>query len=121
MANPDTFTDIWNEAFKTYQDQTGRKLQNDSALQKLRTTDDLLAELESRQQGFEEFRNRHGKLWSALSSCLKPLDQLGSSLQSAVSSVPFAPAVFVGILYLVRVSQNISMAISFTRSVHLGV
>jgi hypothetical protein len=106
MSGTASFTDVWNEAFATYQQQTGRKLQNDANLKKLDSTDDLLGEIEKRQFAFGSFRHKHGRLWSALSTCLKPLDLLGKTVQSATSSTPFAPVVFAGVLHLVQVSNS---------------
>jgi hypothetical protein len=103
MNDSESYTDIWNQAFKTYQEQTGRKIQNDSQLKKLRSASDLLKEIESRGKAFGSFRAKHKKLWSVLSSCLKPLDLLGRTLQDAVTSAPFAPAVFASVLHLVSV------------------
>jgi thiamine kinase-like enzyme len=99
-----SFTNIWDEAFKTYEKQTGRKLTRDTELlKKLRSSDDLLHEIEASSGKFDEFRIKHGKLWSALGNCLKPLDLLGKTLQNAASSTPFVPAVFAGVLHLVKV------------------
>jgi hypothetical protein len=106
MSGPTAFTDIWNEAFTLYQQQTGRRLQNDSRLKKLKSSDDLLGEIETQQVTFGSFRQEHGQLWSALSTCLTPLDLLGHTVESAVSSAPFAPVVFAGVFHLLKVSED---------------
>ena len=106
-SEPETFQEIWDQAFKTYQDQTERKLQSDERLIKLRSSKDLLNEIESSQKAFGSFRNRHGKLWSVLGSCLAPIDLLGHTLQDSLSSAPFAPAVFASVFHLVNVSDQI--------------
>jgi hypothetical protein len=104
MDNEEAFQDIWNQAFKTYQEQTGRKLQNDSQLKKLQSTKDLLDEIDACSKSFGSFRNNHSKLWDTLSSCLAPMNSLGNALQSALSSTPFVPAILTSVLYLVNVS-----------------
>jgi hypothetical protein len=106
MNDSPAFTDIWNEAFTIYQQQTGRTLQNDSSLKKLASSDDLLSEIETQQAAFGSFRNKHGRLWSALSTCLKPLDLLGHTLESAISSTPFASVVFAGVFHLIKVGEH---------------
>jgi cytosine/uracil/thiamine/allantoin permease len=104
MDDEETFQDIWNQAFKTYQEQTGRKLQNDSQLKKLQSTNDLLDEIDAHSKTFGSFRNKHSKLWNALSSCLAPMSLLGNALQSALSATPFVPTILTGVLHLINVS-----------------
>lgn len=103
-----TLRELLEEAFKTYQDQTGRKIQNDtSLLRKVRTTKDLLDEVELRNKNFEKFREHHDALWGKLKTCLKPLDTIGHTLQNAVTSTPIAPAVFASVLHLVNVRARV--------------
>jgi hypothetical protein len=109
-SDPPAFTDIWNEAFAIYQRQTGRTLQNDSRLKKLTSSDDLLSEIETQQADFGSFRNKHGRLWSALSTCLKPLDLLAHTAESAIASTPFVPAVFAGVFHLIKVCAHFTEA-----------
>jgi hypothetical protein len=104
MDNEEAFQEIWNQAFKTYQEQTGRRLQNDSQLEKLQSTKDLLDEIDACSKSFGSFRNNHTKLWNALSSCLAPMSSLGNGLHSALSSTPFVPAILTGVLHLINVS-----------------
>jgi hypothetical protein len=105
MDNEEAFIDIWNQAFKTYQDQTGH-LRNDNQLKKLHSTNDLLNEIDARSNAFGSFRNNHGRLWNALSSCLAPMNLLDDALQSALSSVPFVPVIFTSVSYLINVSES---------------
>jgi hypothetical protein len=106
MDDAGSFADVWNQAFKTYREQTDRELQNDTQLKKLQSTTDLLNEIESRSKEFGSFRNKHKKLCSALSRCLKPLELLGNALQNAVTSAPFASMVFASVLHLITVGNT---------------
>ena len=107
MNDSESFADIWNQALKTYQEKTGRKLQihGDSPLKELQTTNALLNEVESRSKAFRDFRKKRKKLCSALSSCLKPVELLGDTLEKAVPSTPFVPLVFASVLYLIMVGN----------------
>jgi hypothetical protein len=109
-SGPSVFADIWGDAFTIYQQQTGRTLRNDPSLKKLTSSDDVLSEIEAQQAAFGDFRNKHDRLWSALSTCLTPLDLLGHTVESAISSVPVAPAVFAGVFHLVKVGEHLNAA-----------
>lgn len=107
MSDNGSFREIWDQAFKIYQEQTGRRLLDDARLVRLQSSSDLLAEIETSQKAFGSFRDRHGKLWSILGSCLTPINLVGGTLQSALSNSPFAPAVFAGVFHLVNVSTRL--------------
>jgi hypothetical protein len=106
-SGPPAFTDIWNDAFTIYQQQTGRTLWDDSSLEKLKSSEDLLSEIETQQAAFGSFRDKHGRLWSALSMCLQPLDLVVHTVESTISSTPFASVVFAGVFHLIKVGEHL--------------
>ncbi len=92
MTEGNEFAQIWTEAFRTYHETTGRDLKNNPALKTLRTTDDLLAQIEDREQGFENFRKKKAKLWLVLRRTMDQVVTLGGVAQGVLQSSPFAPA-----------------------------
>lgn len=108
MAEDTEFTQIWADAFNIYQEKTGRDIKRDPTLRMLHTTDDLLTQIEQREQKFEEFRNKKGKLWSVLRTAMKPVELLGGLTQGALTLTPFSPAstVLGAVLFLVGVWRH---------------
>lgn len=100
------FTQIWAETFDKYQHDTKRDIKTDPVLARLRTMEDLLREIDKRQQGFEGFRRRHSKLWETLRAAMKPVELIGGMTQGALTLTPFSPAstVLGAVLFLVGVS-----------------
>ena len=105
-----TFTQTWSDAFDAYKKSTGRDIKLDTALQRLNTTDDLLQKIESQQTDFDTFRSKHSKVWTSLSSAMKPIELLAGLAQGALTLTPFAPAstVLGAALFLIGVSQSLS-------------
>lgn len=98
-------TRIWAEALDTYYKRTDRDIRKESTFATICTTDDLLKKIEGKQQNFENFRHKQGKLWEVLRAAMKPVELLGGLAQDAVSLTPFAPAsaVLGAVLFLVGV------------------
>lgn len=116
-ATPGSVESIWEEAFKTYKEQTHRDLKNDAVLRKLTTVDDVLTQIEQSHTAFGSWRSKHEKLWSKLSSCLGPIQVVGNISQKVVELAPFgsqASVVLGAVLYLVKVrlytKQNVCIS-----------
>ena len=105
MAEEAEFNHIWAEAFALYQEKTGRDIRIDTTLLLIRTTDDLLDQVDRREKRFDSFRSKRSKLWSVLRSCMKPIELLGALAQGASTLTPFAPAstVLGAVLFLIGV------------------
>jgi len=112
MADNEEFSQMWAEAYRRYEDETGRDLKLNPALESLRTTDDLIAHIEKTSENHGAFRSKHAKLWSQLLASMKPLEQIGTVAQAAVGLSPFAPAscLLGAVLFLVRSAQGVSDA-----------
>jgi hypothetical protein len=103
MPDSEDLESLWKDALAAYEKETGRKLNHDPLLQRLESTDNLLEQIESEGQAFHDWRNKHRKLWSALSAFLGPVTAVGGVALTAVSNFPPAAAVLGSILYLVKV------------------
>ncbi|KAI9792037.1 MAG: hypothetical protein M1835_008091 [Candelina submexicana] len=112
MAEDSEFAQIWAEAYSTYQENTGRDLLNHPTLSTLRTTEDLLAQIEEREQRFENFRNKKAKLWLVLRRTMDQVVTLGGVAQGALQASPFAPASAGpgAVLFLVGAAKGVSSA-----------
>lgn len=108
---------IWDEAFKTYKDQTNRDLKNDAVLRKLTTVDDVLTQIELSNTAFGSWRSKHEKVWNKLSACMGPIQVVGNISQKALELAPFgteASAVLGAVLYLVKVRLYITHTASIS-------
>ena len=103
MTENEDIEGLWKDAFAAYEKETDRKLNHDAVLRCLKSTDDLLKQIESEGRVFHDWRNKHRKLWSALSAFLAPITAIGSIVLGAVSNYPPAAAVLGSVLYLVKV------------------
>lgn len=105
MAEDSEFRHIWADAFDIYKKKTGRDIKNESVLQNLNSTEDLLAQINDEERKFSDFREKKRKLWSALSAMTKPLELLGGLTQDTLTLTPFSPCsqVLGAALFLVKV------------------
>jgi hypothetical protein len=103
MADVEDIETLWKGAFSAYENETSRNLTHDSVLRQLRSTDDLLKQIEVEGQAFYNWRNKHRKLWSSLSAFLAPVTAVNEIAMGAVSSYPPAAVVLGSILYLIKV------------------
>ena len=89
-----------------------RDLKSDPVLTKLRTTDDLLKQIEVREQKFISFREKKAKLWAVLRSSMTGVQVLGGLTQNALTLTPFSMAspVLGAVLYLVGSAKDVSGA-----------
>jgi fungal STAND N-terminal Goodbye domain len=104
MTDNEDLEALWKDAFAAYEKETDRKLSHDAVLRRLRSTDDLLEQIESEGRAFQDWRNKHRRLWSSLSAFLAPVAAIGGIALGAASNFPPAAAVLGSVLYLVRVS-----------------
>ncbi|MCJ1386684.1 hypothetical protein MMC17_009810 [Xylographa soralifera] len=112
MSSKDSDDDIWRDAVVRYEKVTGRKLKQDSVFSKLRSLDEFGKEVDHLTEVFTEFRNEHGRFYSALRKCIKPLERITDLAQTAVGSSPYAPAavVFGAAKYLIGTCDTVSAA-----------
>lgn len=103
MSENEDIEGLWKDAFAAYEKETDRSLNHDASLRRLKTTDDLLKQIESEGRAFHDWRNKHHKLWSALSAFLAPVTAIGGIALSSASNYPPAAAVLGSVLYLVKV------------------
>jgi Cdc6-like AAA superfamily ATPase len=106
-----TFTKLFDEALLQYEQNTGKKIDDDAVLRrKVQSTEGMLSAIQDREKKFDKFRKTHSKLWEALRSTMKRVRGFGSLIQSGVSLTPFAPASFVvaAALSLVDVAASIT-------------
>ena len=123
------FVQLWADAFTLYQDKTKRRvillvynfyysdsteldrdLKGDPVLTNLRTTDDLLKQIESREQKFKDFREQKAKLWAVLRRSMTGVQVLGGLTQNALTLTPFSMAspILGGVLFLVGSAKGVS-------------
>ncbi|KAG8533475.1 uncharacterized protein KY384_002258 [Bacidia gigantensis] len=113
MADSDIqFEDIWNHVFSLYEEKTNRDLKTDPLLGELRTTDDLLLQINARQRNFEAFRQKKAKLWSILRGSMIGVELVGGLTQDALTLTPFSMAspVLGAVLFLVSSAGDVSKA-----------
>jgi hypothetical protein len=103
MSDSEDLESLWKDALAAYEKETGRKLNHDPLLRWLESPGDLLGQIESDEQNFHDWRNKHRKLWSSLSAFLAPITAIGGIALVAVQNFPPAAAVLGSILYLVKV------------------
>ena len=106
MSNNEELEYLWRDACAAYEEETDRKLNHESVLLKLKTPDDLLTKIQSEGQAFQDWRNKHSKLWSSLKAFLGPVAAFGLVAIEAVKLTPWAPAAAVlgSVFYLITVS-----------------
>jgi hypothetical protein len=92
--------------FSAYENETNRNLTRDSALRHLKSTDDLLVQIEVEGRAFHDWRNKHRRLWSSLSAFLAPVTAMNEIAFGAVSNYPPAAALLGSVLYLIKVRSQ---------------
>ena len=92
MAQETEFAQIWADAFAMYKGKTGRDISIDPTPPLLRTTEDLLDQVDQREERFESIRGNESRLWPVLRSSMKPIELLGELAQNTLGLSPFAPA-----------------------------
>lgn len=89
-----------------------RDLKGDAVLTNLRTTDDLLKQIEVREQDFQGFREKKARLWAVLRRSMNGIEVLGGLTQNALTLTPFSMAspVLGAVLFLVGSAKGVSEA-----------
>lgn len=87
-----------------------RDLKADAVLTYLRTTDDLLEQIEMREQRFQSFREQKARLWAVLRRSMSGVQVLGGLTQNALTLTPFSMAspVLGAVLFLVGSAKGVS-------------
>ena len=111
-AGQDEFAGLWAEALAVYERRTGRDLQSDPNVQDLKTPEDLSNKISNTDQRFNNFRERHPKLWNTIAAISMPVQAAGGVAQSVLSASQILPACAAlgAILYLVQAGKGVSEA-----------
>ena len=90
-SSKDSDDNTWIDAVARYEIAAGHKLKQDSVFSKLRSLDEFGKEVDRLTDNFTEFRNEHGRFYSALRKCIKPLEAITDLAQTAVGGSPYPP------------------------------
>lgn len=112
ISNNAELDERWNQALESYLASTERGPEDRAVLKNLHSADDLYHQLEANHRKFRDWRNKHSKLFSALSKSVKPFVLVSGVAQCSVSPTPFAPvsAVLGAVLFLVAAADGVSEA-----------
>lgn len=99
-----------------YEETTNKKLDEPSMLN-INTVNDLLAEINRRNDRFSEFRERRQTFFNVLEGVLKPVE-IVSNLSSGAASMAFPPStlVFGAATYLVNAAKGVSASYDAVQS-----
>lgn len=99
---------IYKAAIKRYEETTNKKL-DDKSMLNMKTVNDLLTEIDRRNNKFGEFRETRHVLFNVLEGALKPVE-LVSNLASGASAMAFPPSslVFGAATYLINAAKGVS-------------
>ncbi|KAL8937940.1 MAG: hypothetical protein Q9211_003439 [Gyalolechia sp. 1 TL-2023] len=104
---------LWDSAVAAYEKETKRKLETDRTIREIATVDGLLDLVEHQSTKFSGWRNRHAKLTSRLTTCLRPVALLGGIAKDALANTPYGPAssaIFGAVLHLIQAADTVSEA-----------
>ena len=89
-----------------------RDLKRDPVLRDLWTTDDLLKQIDLREQQFKDFRQKKAQLWAILRRSMAGVEVLGGLMQNALTLTPVSMAspVLGAVLFLVSSAKGVSEA-----------
>lgn len=104
----DQIPPIYQTAIRRFEEITKKKL-DDPDLLKMRTVNDLLQQVESRNQKFIEFREKKHAFFRALSAAMKPIELVGN-LAAGAASMAFPPSslCFSAAQYLIGAAKGVS-------------
>lgn len=99
---------IYKEAIRRYEETTNKKLDEPSMLN-INTVNELLAEIDRRNDRFSKFREARHMFFNVLEGALKPVE-IVSNLSSGAASMAFPPStlVFGAATYLVNAAKGVS-------------
>lgn len=112
MSARETHSDLWAGAVAEYEKQTERKIDRDYAFREWQSVDDLKDTIERETERFNTFRSEHRRIFSALASCIKPLEPIFKIIQQGIGNTPYAPAsvVFGAASHLLQACDSVSKA-----------
>ena len=112
MSVRENHSDLWADAVAEYERQTERKIDRDFAFREMRSVDDLKDTIERQTERFSAFRSEHRRIFSALASCIKPLDPILKIVQQGIGNTPYAPASVVlgATTHLLQACDSVSKA-----------
>ena len=89
-----------------------RKIDKDYAFRELQSVDDLKDKIERQTESFNSFRSEHRRIYSALASCIKPLEPILKIVQQGIGNTPYAPAsaVFGAASHQLQACDSVSKA-----------
>ncbi|KAL6716248.1 hypothetical protein ACLMJK_005814 [Lecanora helva] len=110
MPDQRAFDNLWADAVVLYEDQTDRKIDADVAFREFKTLGELEGAIEKENRRFGSFRNEHRKVYSALKSCIAPMEPILGLVQKGIGNTPYAPAsvVFGAAAYLLQSCTAVS-------------
>ncbi|KAH0566498.1 hypothetical protein GP486_000116 [Trichoglossum hirsutum] len=112
MADSYAFKELWDRALMDYLRSTDRVLQGQAVLQQLCTTEDLMAQIETSQGRFGDWRRKRHRILSILSNAMRPIEGFAKIAQNSLSATPLAPTsvVFGATLFLMESANGESKA-----------
>lgn len=104
----DQVPEIYKEAIKKYEEITKKKL-DDPALLKLTCVDDLINEIEQRDDKFSEFREKNHSFFTVLEGVMRPIEHIGP-VAAGAASMAFSPSslVFGAVSHLINAANGVS-------------
>jgi hypothetical protein len=111
------FADILADASNAYREASGQSL-DEFMDPPLRSVGDLTAQLDKRNLGFSQYRNKRRTLIDIVSAVMTPVE-LVASMAAGAASEAFSPAegIFSAVLWLIGVANNVSS--SYDRIIEL--
>jgi hypothetical protein len=111
-AGAPNFDSLWNSALAAYLASTKRTSEDQGLLMGLHNPEDLRAKLDADKAKFGTFRDKHAKIYDALTAAVRPFMTLADVAQSVISATPIAPAstVLGAVLFLVKSAEGVSDA-----------
>lgn len=101
--------DIWKQALDSYERVTGTRIDQ---LQRTTTIDEILGEIDARQNGFSLQRHdgsRFDRFRTTVSECLAPIEAANEIVSQAVKATfPPAEAIFAAIRHLIKTTNAVS-------------
>jgi hypothetical protein len=107
-ALTDQFPAIYEKAIQKYREITEETLEVDF-LSKIRNVEDLMKEIDERNRGFREFREKRGVMFDVLESAMIPVQLFGNLAAGAASMmIPPSSLVFGAVLHLMGAAKGVS-------------
>ena len=95
MVDQSRFGNLWTDAVKNYEEQTGRQLHKDHKFREFRNLEDLQKAILREETGFNSFPSHRRKLYLALAKAMSPFQPVLKIAQDSMGKSPYAPAAAV--------------------------